>query len=168
MSKNTRQNDGHRKRLLLLGALTVLIMIFIFVMSATDGEKSGDLSHGFLGSLLGAFLSRVLPRLSQNGAEYDIRKYAHMFEYFCLTISSFLFFRELYVGKSHQSLRAAVFALGLCFVYACTDEWHQTFVPGRAGLFSDVMIDTAGGAIGLCLALLLVRLRMYKKQRKAN
>ena len=37
----------------------------------------------------------------------------------------------------------------ICFVYACSDEWHQTFVPGRAGQFRDVLLDTAGSLTGL-------------------
>ena len=37
----------------------------------------------------------------------------------------------------------------LVFLYAASDEFHQSFVPTRTPLFSDVLIDTAGGAIGL-------------------
>ena len=32
-------------------------------------------------------------------------------------------------------------AFAIVFCYACTDEFHQLFVPGRAGRFTDVMID---------------------------
>jgi len=31
-----------------------------------------------------------------------------------------------------------------CILYAASDEWHQTFVPGRGGTVSDVCIDTTG------------------------
>ena len=41
-------------------------------------------------------------------------------------------------------------------LYAASDEFHQSFVPTRTPLVSDVLIDTAGGAIGL-LALWLIR-----------
>jgi len=37
------------------------------------------------------------------------------------------------------------------FLYACTDEFHQSFVPGRACLFRDVMIDTSGGAFAMII-----------------
>ena len=37
----------------------------------------------------------------------------------------------------------------MTFLYACTDEFHQLFVPGRAGRFTDVLIDTTGGIIML-------------------
>lgn len=35
-----------------------------------------------------------------------------------------------------------------CFIYAITDEFHQTFITGRTGQFSDVIIDTIGASIG--------------------
>ena len=36
-------------------------------------------------------------------------------------------------------------ALLLTAVYAVSDEYHQTFVPGRDGNLLDVLIDTLGG-----------------------
>ena len=42
-------------------------------------------------------------------------------------------------------------ALVIVFLYACTDEFHQLFIPGRSGEFRDVMVDTCGGIIGLIL-----------------
>lgn len=38
-------------------------------------------------------------------------------------------------------------AAGICAVYAASDEWHQTFVPWRGGIVSDVFIDCGGVAI---------------------
>ena len=35
--------------------------------------------------------------------------------------------------------------------YAVSDDWHQTFVAGRAGQPSDVMIDTIGATLALLL-----------------
>ena len=32
-------------------------------------------------------------------------------------------------------------ALVMTFLYACSDEYHQTFTPGRVGCVSDVMIE---------------------------
>ncbi len=36
-------------------------------------------------------------------------------------------------------------------LYACSDEFHQIFVPGRTALLSDVGIDTIGAALGAAL-----------------
>lgn len=43
-------------------------------------------------------------------------------------------------------------AAGTCAIYAASDEWHQTFVPQRGGIISDVFIDCGGIAIA-CIAL---------------
>jgi hypothetical protein len=34
--------------------------------------------------------------------------------------------------------------LPIVILFAASDEWHQTFVPGRGGNVRDVLIDTAG------------------------
>jgi VanZ family protein len=49
--------------------------------------------------------------------------------------------------------RPFAWACGISLAYACTDEFHQTFVEGRHGTFVDVVIDAAG----IATALLLIR-----------
>ena len=46
-------------------------------------------------------------------------------------------------------------AVGACMIalaYGVFDEWHQSFVPGRYGSLSDVVLDVAGAALGIALA----------------
>jgi hypothetical protein len=47
-------------------------------------------------------------------------------------------------------LAEARFTLLIVFLYAATDEFHQSFVPTRTPLVSDVFIDTVGGAASAC------------------
>lgn len=35
------------------------------------------------------------------------------------------------------------------FLFACSDEWHQTFVPGRMASLADLGADTLGLLLGL-------------------
>jgi VanZ family protein len=73
-----------------------------------------------------------------------IKKGGHMAAYALLAI---LWFRAL---ESSMSARKAFWlALGLAFLYAISDEYHQTFVPGRNGTGQDVLIDTVGAWMGL-------------------
>jgi VanZ family protein len=37
------------------------------------------------------------------------------------------------------------------FIYACTDEFHQYFIPGRGPSFRDVLVDTSGVVLGVVL-----------------
>ena len=39
-------------------------------------------------------------------------------------------------------------AFGFAFIFACTDEIHQLFVPGRSGRIGDVLIDSRGAVVG--------------------
>lgn len=38
----------------------------------------------------------------------------------------------------------------ISYLYAISDELHQSFVPGRMGKFSDTIIDLIGIYIGIC------------------
>jgi len=51
--------------------------------------------------------------------------------------------------------RPVLWAVGIAFVYACTDEFHQTFVRGREGTPRDVVID----AVGMSIAAALIAMR---------
>ena len=75
-----------------------------------------------------------------------IRKCAHAAEYFVLTILTLFALR----GKDTWNMpikKGIIIALGICFVYSLTDEFHQLFVPARSGQFSDCVNDTLGGVV---------------------
>jgi hypothetical protein len=60
----------------------------------------------------------------------------HVLEFAVLTLLLILAIR---------SLRNRPWLAGMiAFAYACTDEFHQTFVKARGGHFSDVIIDSLG------------------------
>ncbi len=143
----------NRKLLWLYGLMTLAVMGLIFYMSAKDATESGSMSKWLVQTAFGRMLIRLLPRITDRGAEIDLRKYAHMAEYALLALPSALFFRELLLER-RLPLRAAGCSLVFCFLYACSDEYHQTFVPGRAGAMIDVAVDLAGVAFGLILVLL--------------
>ncbi len=54
----------------------------------------------------------------------------------------------------HSSLMAVV---GTALI-ASADEFHQTFLPNRTGLFRDVVLDTCGAIVLQVLAYLMLRL----------
>jgi VanZ family protein len=45
-------------------------------------------------------------------------------------------------------VRVAVLAAALAGAYGVTDEWHQTFTPGRDASLADVVKDLAGAVLG--------------------
>lgn len=84
--------------------------------------------------------------------ELCIRKLAHMFIYFVLSITVMLFLFTF--EKMKMWLRISI-SLLFCFGYACLDEFHQSFVAGRGPSFTDSLIDTSGAMIGIISSLLL-------------
>ena len=50
-------------------------------------------------------------------------------------------------------------------IYACSDEIHQSFVPGRSPMITDVMIDTMGVILGILL-ITTIKLIIQKYQEK--
>ena len=45
--------------------------------------------------------------------------------------------------------RQCALAVGLAALYALSDEWHQSWTPGRHPALTDVGIDTLGAALGV-------------------
>lgn len=59
--------------------------------------------------------------------------------------------------------RALICSAGASILFAASDEWHQTFVPGRGGTWVDVCIDSFGVGLASCWIL-----RGIAKQFKAE
>jgi VanZ family protein len=60
-------------------------------------------------------------------------------------------------GRILTVLRAA--SVGLAIIYALSDEYHQTFVPGRNGNLFDVAVDGIGACAAMWLDWWLTRRR---------
>lgn len=79
---------------------------------------------------------------------YMVRKGAHVGVYAVLT---FLWFRSLWTVRD-RFLRCLVWSVALSVVYGALDEFHQSFVPSRLGIWTDVVWDGAGAVLmGLAL-----------------
>ncbi len=52
-------------------------------------------------------------------------------------------------GLGKFTRKAAISAFGLAFLYALTDEYHQSLVPGRDASLVDIGVDALGAALGV-------------------
>ena len=124
--------------------LIVIWMTFIFLMSNQPAETSDSQSLGIISILskLGIDMSGIFGDI----ANFIVRKCAHFLEYMIL---GFLIINLI---KEDLKLKYIVLiVISGVFLYACTDEFHQLFVPGRGASINDVMIDFIGGVIGSIL-----------------
>ena len=64
-----------------------------------------------------------------------------------VTVDDFVGMPETGGGKA----KSLSLAWGIGALYACTDEFHQRFVPGRSGELRDVGIDCCGVLTGVLL-----------------
>lgn len=86
----------------------------------------------------------TLPTFPGIVPDVAVKKSGHLVEY---AILAGLVWRAL--RHTSQVRNRAVFAFILTVVYAASDEFHQSFVPGRTSRVTDVLIDSAGTL--LCL-----------------
>ena len=77
--------------------------------------------------------------------DFIVKKSAHVFEYGILTI---LLFRALKKGGIEKK-EAVVYSVILAVLYALSDEFHQSFTPGREPTLRDVFFDTAGSFLAV-------------------
>ncbi|MGV3773333.1 MAG: VanZ family protein [Verrucomicrobiales bacterium] len=80
-----------------------------------------------------------------------VRKGGHLFVYAMLASLIWLGFRHSQSNLRQWSWNEFPYIVLACFIYACTDEFHQSFVSTRYGSPMDVMIDTLGATLGLLL-----------------
>lgn len=161
-----------RKRTVFRAVMPFLVaawMGIIFLFSAQPAEKSSDMSGSI--SYMAAQKYSNLWNLDwkegqlQTAAEkieYPIRKIAHMTEYAILALLVYGMLDAWRTGENAGGYRVA---LGVVFLYACSDELHQLFVPGRAGRLSDVIIDTTGALLAL-FVLRQIHCRINRKRKR--
>lgn len=161
-----------KKRILsAMPALAVMILIFCF--SAQHAEQSNVSSNyivdhlvkviGDVGEVIGMEPTELEVRTNIEFLTFLVRKLAHTMEYALLGFwISFYFYQRVYPLK-----RRFLMSLLTGFLYACTDELHQYFVPGRSCEFRDVLIDTNGvflGTLTFCFVLWLIQRRRKNKE----
>lgn len=145
--------DKHRKRI--AWVLLIAWMILIFLMSHQPGEVSSSQSDLLLKvfSFIGIELNDYFGEL----ATFIIRKTAHFSEYMIL------FFLAYNVSiKYTKEKKVRLFLIAFVFIYACTDEFHQNFIPGRNMAFKDVLIDTLGGIFGYIIITIIDKFKLKR------
>ena len=160
---------------LLLSILPMLaVMVAIFLFSGQQGEASAGISNGVGEWLLGILGIEIPPGMSASNVPIlfglTIRKLAHIFLYLLLGGTSFLFAATLPVkvaAKAKPAVSGGI-ALVISLLYACLDEVHQSFVPGRAAQIQDVGVDAIGFvlSIALCMVASYIVLAVRAKKQE--
>ena len=137
--------EKHKKKI--QWGLLITWMIVIFLMSHQPGEISSKQSD---------LLLRIFSSIGIELNDY-FGETAHFSEYMIL------FFLAYNVSKNYINTRKSrLLLIVFVFMYACTDEFHQYFVPGRSMAFKDVLIDTSGGIFGYIIIAAIEKFKFRK------
>ena len=156
----------------LLIILTLSLMATVFLFSAQAGNDSANSSSGLVKLLRSVFVPDYGGMTPAEQGEIDhvltviVRKGAHMTEFAALAALGLLNCMAWDVPKKYALKLCAAFLFSA--LYAASDEIHQLFVPGRAGLFTDVLVDCAGALIGLAVTSGIIFLAARAKKRRAT
>ena len=129
------------------------------IFTGSSDAKSYQHSSLFVEPLL----HWVFPHMTQEHIEqihHLIRKCAHLAEYAVLALLLWRALRKpVKADPRPWTWPDARLALLMVMCYAATDEIHQSFVPTRTPLVTDVLVDTSGGAVALLAAWISSRWR---------
>lgn len=155
------------KKQLIFFILTLIWCGVIFMFSSQNSEASSQTS----GSVIETVYEFIVPEFSEftpqqqethvESLQFFARKAAHFTAYFILGVLAFNS-----VNSKKKALRFFIPVI-FGFLYACSDELHQYFIPGRSCEFRDVCIDTLGAAAGAAAALAVSAI-VSKKRTKTK
>ena len=162
-----------------LTCLTLFWMVFIFMMSSAGKDESNSQSGAVCEFICEHFVEgyeEMAPEEQiqmQQKISFPVRKCAHLSEYavlgalMILTAASWRREGEetMRTGETPGGTVRILPVLAAGFLYAVSDEIHQIFVPGRSGEPRDVLIDTSGVLIGICLVRFHFSLRERRKRK---
>ena len=139
----------------------ILWMIIIFSFSSADANKSTGTSDKVMTTMIeikDKITDQETPisetEIIVKNSSFYVRKIAHITEYLILGLLMFNALKQFNILNIY-------YAIILCILYSCTDEFHQLFINGRSGSFRDVLIDT----IGILLGTYLYKILIIKKKK---
>lgn len=176
----------HKKIRISLAVLFIILcaifMLCIFKLSSEDGIESNQRS-----AIVNETIKKeVMAHFDERGVQFidkvkyfiilhspygsnwntNIRKLAHFSIYFALACMVYIALTIANVKKGRRFL----ITIFVCFFFAMSDEFHQSFTSGRGASMNDVLLDSFGGICAAGCMTLLTTLgnpiqRIVKKDR---
>ena len=144
-------------------------MSLIFSMSAEPADVSTATSGNTIRRILDIFYPdfKNMSGQEQQGiidsCQHFVRKLAHFSIY--TVLGMLLSVNAVYHFKNNRLRTLLPISAGV--LYAVSDEIHQTYVPGRSGQISDVLLDSAGVLLGCSVVLLtIIFIKQIRRKRQ--
>lgn len=154
-----KRNNNYEKNTIKNYFLATSMFYFfaIFGFSSQNGVESSGLSRKVTTKFVNIFpytrnlSDDVKEKLIEHG-EIIVRKLAHFSIY---TLVGIFIMAFMLTFNTKLKIQFGV-SLSVGLIYAITDEYHQSFVPGRGLSAIDVCIDTSGVFMGILMVLAIV------------
>jgi Predicted integral membrane protein len=140
----------------------------IFKFSSQIAEESDDISNGVLRKIIDVFpytkgLSEEIKIKMVEHGNPIIRKLAH-FSIYALVGVWIMAFMSTFDSRLYKKW---IISMLVGVLYAASDEFHQSFVPGRGPSIVDVGIDSLGVLTGILAVLIIISIyRALKSDKK--
>jgi VanZ family protein len=144
------------KRILKVWLPTVIWLAVIVTESSNLGssEHTGQILYPIFHYLFGMGLERF------SVLHAVLRKTGHFVGYFTLSILLFRSWRGTFPRLSTRwCLQWATLAFVCTALVAALDEFHQSFIPSRTGMFRDVLLDSSAALVAQIVLFVILRRR---------
>ena len=142
MSAETR--CAHARMLSIAWKVAAVVWALVIFHLSTGAYGLSFTERLLAGAL--SFLHLTIPAPGFEVLHHFVRKAAHLAEYAVLAVLLCTSSKEPPV---HWRPRRVLGCFLIIVVYSLTDEYHQSFVPGRHPSSTDCGIDSIGGAMGI-------------------
>lgn len=156
------------RTIFMLLLLTTFAIIFKF--SSQIAEESDGVSNGVLRKIIDIFpyTKGLSEEIKIKMVEYGnpiIRKLAH-FSIYALVGVWIMSFMSTFDMRLYKKW---IISMLVGVMYAASDEFHQSFVPGRGPSIVDVGIDSLGVLTGILVILIIISIyRALKSDKKVE
>lgn len=136
----------NKKRILICAC--IFCILFIFFNSSQVSSVSNVRSRGVVNDVVmviskAPFGKNILKHISLQDLNLIIRKIAHAFEFFLLTIAICFTLKYFKV----KDINIIIYSLFMILLIATLDEFFQLFIQDRTSSVKDVLIDFTGGIL---------------------
>ncbi len=148
----------------LLWLLVVTNLVTIYHFSDQPAKKSSSTSHSVTKKITKPLTKNKSPKEKKKIEEKwndRLRTIAHFSMFFLLGL---FLMSAMMTSFSHRKSLVYLFVLTLILVliYALSDEYHQSFIPGRSAQFIDIVVDFSGGLIASGILFIIFKFKKKK------
>ena len=138
----------------------------IFQFSGENATESSTRSGNVIRKIVDIFpytknLSESIKQKIVENGQPIIRKLAHfsIYSFVGILVMSFVSTYCLLLWKK------ITISMATGLLYAISDEYHQSFIPGRSAQWQDVLIDTTGVFVGVIIILICISIYKLSKEK---